>query len=95
MYWVLHSLLCYWLHFSPTLLIFGYPVWRGVGRLVDLLVDLLLGLAKLAIHRCRQWAMEGVVMTNCLPLFCGYVRAWVSLEKEHMVSTNALDVFRE
>eukprot|EP00061_Rhincodon_typus_P017279 g45905.t1 len=49
----------------------------------DLLMGLLLGLAKLAIIRSRQRAMVRVVMANCLPLFCGYIRAWVSLEKEH------------
>eukprot|EP00061_Rhincodon_typus_P018384 g47536.t1 len=41
------------LHFSPMCLIFG----RGVGRLEDLLMGLLLGLARLAINRSRQRAM--------------------------------------
>eukprot|EP00061_Rhincodon_typus_P014404 g41398.t1 len=66
-----------------TLPIFGHPVWRGAGRSEDLLVALLLGLAQLVMNRSRQRAMEGVIMVNYLPLFCGYVRARVSLEKEH------------
>eukprot|EP00061_Rhincodon_typus_P018409 g47574.t1 len=35
----------------PTLLIFGYPVWRRADRSVDLLMGLPLDLAKLAINR--------------------------------------------
>eukprot|EP00061_Rhincodon_typus_P017740 g46578.t1 len=77
---------------DPTLLIFGHPVWRGAGRSEDLLVGLLLGLAKLAINRSRQQAVEGVIMADCLPLFRGYVHAWVSLEK---VCTGTLDAFPE
>eukprot|EP00061_Rhincodon_typus_P010851 g35446.t1 len=83
------------LHFSPMLLIFGHPVWRRVGRSKDFRVGRLLGLAKLVINRFRQWAMEGVIIADCLPLFRGYVRAWVSLEKGHTVCTGALDAFWE
>eukprot|EP00061_Rhincodon_typus_P011633 g36801.t1 len=43
----------------------------------------------------RQWAMKGVITADSLPLFRSYVRVQVSLEKEHVVSTNTLDVFRE
>eukprot|EP00061_Rhincodon_typus_P003729 g20831.t1 len=64
----------------PMLLIFGHPVRRGVGRLEDLLVGLLLGLA---INKSRQWTMEGVIMADCLPIFHAYVCARVSLGKEH------------
>ncbi|XP_048460022.1 coiled-coil domain-containing protein 68 [Rhincodon typus] len=39
--------------------------------------------------------MEEVLMANCLPLFHGYVRARVSLEKEYAVFTSTLDTFRE
>eukprot|EP00061_Rhincodon_typus_P010090 g34113.t1 len=75
----------------PRLLIFGHPLWRGAGRSQDLLMGLLLGLAKLAIYRPRQ----RVVVANCLPLFCGYVRSPLSLKKEHTVSTNTPDAFQE
>eukprot|EP00061_Rhincodon_typus_P018093 g47118.t1 len=73
------------------LLIIGHPVRRGVGRLEDLM-SLPQGLAKLAINRSWQWAMEEVVTANCLLLFCDYVCAQVSLEKEHAVSINTLGV---
>eukprot|EP00061_Rhincodon_typus_P014810 g42114.t1 len=85
----------YWKHFSPTLLIFGHLVWREMGRSEDLLMGLLLGLAKLVINRSRQRAVEGVMTANCLPLFRSYFRAWVSLECEHTVSIKTLNAFRE
>eukprot|EP00061_Rhincodon_typus_P012925 g38982.t1 len=66
---------------SPTLLIFGHLVRRGAGRSEDLLFGLLLGLAKLAINRFRQWAMERTVTADSLPLFCGHVCAQVTLEE--------------
>lgn len=50
-------LLKFWLHFSPTLLIFGHPVQRGRGKL---------GLAKMAI-RC-----SGHTEVGDLSLFPAY-----------------------
>eukprot|EP00061_Rhincodon_typus_P006735 g27705.t1 len=79
------------------LLIFGYMV-QGVGGASwseDLLVGLHLDLAKLAINRSRPRAVEVFVMADCLPLFCGYVRARVSLETEYAGCTDALNAFRE
>eukprot|EP00061_Rhincodon_typus_P013594 g40060.t1 len=58
---------------SPTLLIFGHPVWRGVGRSENLLLGMLLGLAKPAINRSSQRAIERVVMNDFQPLFHIYV----------------------
>eukprot|EP00061_Rhincodon_typus_P015325 g42936.t1 len=68
----------------------GIPSAR-VSRSEDLLVGLLLGLAKLAINSSRQRAVEEA---ECLPLFHGYNRAWVSLEMEHAVCTGPLMPFR-
>eukprot|EP00061_Rhincodon_typus_P011903 g37271.t1 len=65
------------------------------GRSEDPLVGLLIGLAKLAISRSQQQAMEGFIMSDCLPLFCGYIHIRVSLEKEHVVCTGALNAFWE
>ena len=98
----LHSLFCYLknlllkfcLHFSPTLLIHGHPVRRGAGRAEDHLVNLLLDLARYAINRSRQRATEGVIRPDCVPLFRGYVRGRVSLEKEHAESSGELHAFR-
>eukprot|EP00061_Rhincodon_typus_P017732 g46566.t1 len=39
------------LHFNPTFLVFERLIWRLVGRSEDLLMDLLLSLAKVAISR--------------------------------------------
>ena len=57
-------------------------------------MNLFLGLAKRAIHRSRQRAIEAAVHPDCLPLYRGYVRGQVSLEREHAVSTGAVDAFR-
>eukprot|EP00061_Rhincodon_typus_P015272 g42857.t1 len=59
----------------PRFLIFGHPAPRRVGRSEDLLMGLLLGLAKLVINRSRQGAVEGVIMADCLPFFRGYIYA--------------------
>eukprot|EP00061_Rhincodon_typus_P016661 g44991.t1 len=66
---------------SPMLLIVGHLVRRGAGRSEYLLVGLFLGLAKLAINRSRQRATEGIVSADWLPLFRGYARVQVSLER--------------
>ena len=90
-------LLKIWIHFSPTLLIFGHPVQRGEGREGGggLPVGLLLGLAKMAIHGFRQRAVEGRTAVGCLPLFRGYVCARMSLQRDYAVSTGTLEAFRE
>ncbi|XP_051881424.1 dynein axonemal heavy chain 6-like [Pristis pectinata] len=72
-------------HFSPTLLIYGHPVWRGAGHAGDLLVGLLLGLAKQAIHASRWRAAEGSGQSACLPVFRAYMCTRVSLEREHAI----------
>eukprot|EP00061_Rhincodon_typus_P007673 g29608.t1 len=68
---------------------------RGVGRLEDLFMGLLLGLARLAINRSRQRTAEGIIYADCLTLFHGSVQGWVSLDREHAASTSALDAFWE
>uniref|UniRef100_UPI00398F0567 golgin subfamily A member 6-like protein 9 n=1 Tax=Pristiophorus japonicus TaxID=55135 RepID=UPI00398F0567 len=47
-------------------------------------------LAKGAINRSRQRAVEGAIQPDCLPLFCGYVHASMSLEMEHAVYARGL-----
>ncbi|XP_051873521.1 monoglyceride lipase-like [Pristis pectinata] len=94
----LGSLDPHWLSSSPEeglllkfwlLLIFGHPVRLGVGRSRDrsrgLPAGLPLGLAEMAIHGSRQRAVEGTAPADCPLLFWSYVRARVSLEKEHTV----------
>eukprot|EP00061_Rhincodon_typus_P018708 g47998.t1 len=70
-------LMCFWLHFSPMLLTFGHLVWRDVDRSEDLLMCLLLGLARLAIN---SPAGEGFIAANRIPPFCGSICAWESLQ---------------
>lgn len=86
----------FWLHFSPTILVFGHKAGCGESQVGgwDLPVGLLLGLAKMAIRGSRQQAMDGQARVGCLPLFRAYVRARVSLEREHAVFTGTLEVFR-
>jgi len=98
----LHNLFCFlrnlllkfWLHFSPTLLIYRHPVQRGVGKAEEILVNLLLDLAKYTIYRSRHRATEEVIRPDCLPLFHGYIHGWVSLEREYAVSNGNLHAFR-
>lgn len=82
------ALLKFWLHFSPTRLIFGHTVDGGGSG--DPLVSLLLGLAK---HRSWQWAAEGSTQANWLPLLRAYVHTQMSPEREHMVSAGILAAF--
>ncbi|CAM4623196.1 unnamed protein product [Lepidochelys kempii] len=46
-------LLCFWLHFSSHLFIYALPIC-GPTKLWDLLVNLLLALAKMAIYKTRE-----------------------------------------
>ncbi|CAM5133521.1 unnamed protein product [Natator depressus] len=46
-------LLCFCLHFSPHLFIYALPI-RGLTKSQDLLVNLLLALAKTAIYKTRE-----------------------------------------
>ena len=87
----------FWLHFSPTILVFGHKAGSGESRVWggDLPVGLLLGLAKMAIRGSRQRAVDGQARVGCLPLFRAYVRARVSLEREHAVFTGTLEAFRQ
>eukprot|EP00061_Rhincodon_typus_P017796 g46660.t1 len=80
---------------TPDLWAPGAEGCGQIGGPEDLLMGLLLGLARLAINRSRQWTMKGAVSANWLSLFLGYVRTWVSSESEHVASNNALEAFRE
>uniref|UniRef100_UPI00398ED08E protein ripply2-like n=1 Tax=Pristiophorus japonicus TaxID=55135 RepID=UPI00398ED08E len=52
-------------------------------------------MAKAAINRSRQRAVEGIVQPDCPLLFRSYIQARVSLEVEHAMSTSTLSDFRE
>ncbi|CAM4636622.1 unnamed protein product [Caretta caretta] len=57
-------LLRFWLHFSPHLLIYTLPI-RGPTRSRDLLVNLLLALAKMAIYKTRVRRLPDGVSCDC------------------------------
>ncbi|XP_078277094.1 protein turtle homolog A-like [Rhinoraja longicauda] len=61
-----------------------------MGESVGALVGLLPGLAKLAICGSRCQAEEGSARADCRPLLWGHVHAWVSLPKDHAVSTDTM-----
>ncbi|KAG6933922.1 hypothetical protein G0U57_018056 [Chelydra serpentina] len=50
-------LLRFWLHFSPHLFLFAHPV-RGPTKSRDLLVNLLLALAKVSIYKTRRRMLD-------------------------------------
>ncbi|CAM5141569.1 unnamed protein product [Natator depressus] len=57
-------LLRFWLHFSPHLLIYALPVC-GPTKSQDLLVSLLLALAKVAIYKIRVRRLADGVSCDC------------------------------
>ncbi|KAG6926684.1 hypothetical protein G0U57_011610, partial [Chelydra serpentina] len=68
LFWLLLDiLLCFWLHFSPHLFIYALPI-RGPTKLRDLLVDLLLALAKMTIYRTRERRLGFLQLWGLFPL---------------------------
>ncbi|CAM4596665.1 unnamed protein product [Lepidochelys kempii] len=61
-------LLCFWLHFSPLLFIYTLPI-RGPTKLRDLLVILLLALAKTAIYKTREGRLANEASCDCRAVF--------------------------
>ncbi|CAM4650831.1 unnamed protein product [Lepidochelys kempii] len=57
-------LLRFWLHFSPHLLIYALAI-RGPTKSRDLLVNLLLALAKVAIYKTRVRRLADGVSCDC------------------------------
>ncbi|MGH0115687.1 UNVERIFIED_CONTAM: hypothetical protein FKN15_038010 [Acipenser sinensis] len=85
-------LLQFWLHFSPTLLIFGHPV-HGSTKKRDLLVNLLLALARLAIYKTRKRKMIGEGLFDCGAMFRALVRSRINLEHAHSESAGDMATF--
>ncbi|CAM4509504.1 unnamed protein product [Lepidochelys kempii] len=65
---LLDILLCFWLHFSPHLFIYALPI-HGPTKSWDLLVSLLLALAKMAIYKTRGRRLADGVFCNCRAYF--------------------------
>lgn len=85
-------LLQFWLHFSPTLFIFGHPV-RGSTKKRDLLVNLLLALGKLTIYKTRKRKITGEGLFDCGAMFRALLRSRVALEHADVESTGDMTAF--
>ncbi|CAM4611710.1 unnamed protein product [Lepidochelys kempii] len=87
-------LLHFWLHFSPHLFIYALPT-RGLTKLRDLLVNLLLALAKMAIYKTRERRLANAVSCDCGAIFGSSVRSCIWAEFLWVASTDSLDAFEE
>ncbi|CAM4408121.1 unnamed protein product [Lepidochelys kempii] len=87
-------LLRFWLHFSPHLLIYALPV-HGAAKSRDLLVNLLLALAKVAIYKTRVRRLADGVSCDCGAYFRSSVHSCPRAEFLWAVSTDSLDAFEE
>ncbi|CAM4572741.1 unnamed protein product [Caretta caretta] len=87
-------LLRFWLHFSPHLLIYALSV-RGPTKSRDLLVNLLLALAKVAIYKTRVRRLADGVSCDCGAYFRSSVHSRLRAEFLWAASTDSLDAFEE
>ncbi|CAM4577098.1 unnamed protein product [Lepidochelys kempii] len=87
-------LLHFWLHFSPHLFIYALPI-RGLTKSRDLLVNLLLALAKTAIYKTRERRLANRVSCDCGAVFRSSVRSRIWAEFLWAASTDSLDAFEE
>ncbi|CAM5092002.1 unnamed protein product, partial [Eretmochelys imbricata] len=95
LFWLLTNLLLrFWLHFSPHLFIYALPIC-GLTKSWDLLVNLLLGLAKMAIYKTRERRLADGVSCDCGAVFRSSVRSHIRAEFLWMASTDSLDAFEE
>ncbi|CAM4594440.1 unnamed protein product [Lepidochelys kempii] len=89
-----NSLLRFWLHFSPHLFIYTLPI-RGPTRSRDLLVNLLLALAKTAIYKTRERRLAHETSCDCGAVFRSSVHLRIWAEFLWAASTDSLDAFEE
>ncbi|CAM5093530.1 unnamed protein product [Natator depressus] len=87
-------LLRFWLHFSPHLFIYALPI-RGLTKWRDLLVNLLLALAKTAIYKTRERRLADGVSCDCGAVFRSSVCSRIRAEFLWAASTDSLDAFEE
>ncbi|CAM5093565.1 unnamed protein product [Eretmochelys imbricata] len=91
---LMNILLCFWLHFSPHLFIYTLPI-RGPTKSRDLLVNLLLALAKIAIYKTREGRLANEASCDCVAVFRSSVHSRIRAEFLWAASTNSLDAFEE
>ncbi|CAM5151497.1 unnamed protein product [Natator depressus] len=87
-------LLRFWLHFSPHLFIYTLPI-RGPTKSRDLLVSLLLALAKTAICKTRKGRLANEESCDCRVVFRSSVHSRIQAEFLWAASTDSLDAFEE
>ncbi|CAM4605007.1 unnamed protein product [Caretta caretta] len=87
-------LLRFWLHFSPHLFIYTLPI-RGPTKSRDLLVNLLLALAKTAIYKTRERRLAHEASCDCEAVFRLSVHSRIRAEFLWAASTDSLDTFEE
>ncbi|CAM5091638.1 unnamed protein product [Eretmochelys imbricata] len=87
-------LLRFWVHFSPHLFIYTLPI-RGPTKSRDLLVNLLLALAKTAIYKTRERRLAHETSCDCRAFFRSSVHSRNRAEFLWAASTNSLDAFEE
>ncbi|CAM5162624.1 unnamed protein product [Natator depressus] len=91
---LMNILLRFWLHFSPHLLIYALPVC-GPTKSRDLLVNLLLALANVAIYKTRVRRLADGVSCDCGAYFQSSVRSHLRAEFLWAAYTDSLDAFEE
>ncbi|CAM4654944.1 unnamed protein product, partial [Caretta caretta] len=87
-------LLHFWLHFSLHLFIYALPIC-GLTKSRDLLVNLLLALAKTAIYKTRERRFADGVSGDCGAVYRSLVRSRIRAEFLWAASTDSLDAFEE
>ncbi|CAM4655603.1 unnamed protein product [Lepidochelys kempii] len=87
-------LLRFWLHFSPHLFIYTLPI-RVPTKSRDLLVNLLLALAKTAIYKTREGRLGHEASCDCGASFRSSVHSRIRAEFLLAASTDSLDAFEE
>ncbi|CAM4588974.1 unnamed protein product [Caretta caretta] len=87
-------LLRFWLHFSPHLFIYALPI-HGLTKSRDLLVNLLLALAKMAIYKTRARRLADGVSCDCGAIFRSSVHSHIRAAFLWAASTDSLDAFEE
>ncbi|CAM5139611.1 unnamed protein product [Eretmochelys imbricata] len=76
---LLNIMLCFRLHFSPHLLIYALPIC-GPTKSRDLLVNLLLALAKMAIYKTRERKLADEVSCDCGAYFRSFICSCIRAE---------------
>ncbi|CAM4693850.1 unnamed protein product [Lepidochelys kempii] len=84
----------FWLHFSLHLFIYAHPV-HGSTKSRDLLINLLLVMAKVAIYNTRERRLAEGGLRDCGACFCSFIHSSIWVEFLWAASAGSLDAFEE